>query len=109
MTLRPANGGTHLVRGSQRTHQLPKEVLSDLYAPHPDEVVVEGKAGDVFIFNGHWWHAGGANTTDKPRRALLVHYIRSDQPLRLDPKTALSREAQARMNPDEREILGLND
>ena len=102
------NGATRIVPGTHRSHRLPKEVMADVNAPHPDEVTVEGRAGDVLVFNGHCWHAGGQNATDVPRRAILVHYIRADHPQELDQKTAIASEIQARMNPFEREILGLD-
>jgi ectoine hydroxylase-related dioxygenase (phytanoyl-CoA dioxygenase family) len=103
------NGGTRLIPGTHRDPRLPKEALADPLAPHPDEIVVEGKAGDVLAFNGHVWHAGGANRSSGCRRALLAHYIRADQPQRLRQKEALLPEAQARMAPLERELLGLDD
>ncbi len=103
------NGATRLIPGTHRTPQLPKEVLADVLAPHPDEIIVEGRAGDVLVFNGHCWHAGGANLTEAPRRAILAHYLRADQPQRLIQKDALTPEVQARMNPVERKILGLED
>jgi ectoine hydroxylase-related dioxygenase (phytanoyl-CoA dioxygenase family) len=104
-----ANGATHLVPGSHRTRQVPKEVLADLLAPHPNEIVIEGSAGDVFVFNGHCWHSAGANTTDSQRRAILVHYIRSDHPRRLDYRQAISPQVHSRLLPLDRQILGLDD
>ena len=103
------NGATRLIPGTHRIAQLPKEVLADVVAPHPDEIIVAGRAGDVLVFNGHCWHAGGANLTERPRRAILAHYLRADQPQRLKQKNALAPEAQARMSPVERQILGLDD
>jgi len=103
------NGATRIVPETHRSNKLPKEGLDDVYAPHPDEVSVEGKAGDVFVFNGHCWHTGGANMTDAPRRAILVHYIRADHPQRLRQKEYVSPEVQERLDPLEREILGLDD
>ncbi len=103
------NGATHIVPGSHRTGKVPKQVLADVNAPHPDEVIVEGNAGDVFVFNGHCWHAGGENTTDKPRRAILVHYVRGDQSQRLNYKQAISPEVQVLLTGKEREILGMDD
>ncbi len=101
------NGATRLVPRSHRSGHVPKEVLSDLYAAHPDEVIVEGHAGDVLVFNGHCWHAGGANTTSERRRAVLVHYVRADYPPRLNYKEAIPPHVQAEFQPLEREILGL--
>lgn len=102
------NGATRLIPGTRRSGQLPKEALADVLAPHPDEIIVEGKGGDVFVFNGHCWHARGANTTGSSRREILAHYVRADQPQRLNQKQALSPEVQERMDALERTILGLD-
>jgi ectoine hydroxylase-related dioxygenase (phytanoyl-CoA dioxygenase family) len=103
------NGATRLIPGTLRNPQLPQEALADVLAPHPDEIVVEGRAGDVLVFNGHCWHAGGANRSQARRRAVLVHYVRADQPQRLDQKQALSPAVQAALSPAERELLGLDN
>jgi ectoine hydroxylase-related dioxygenase (phytanoyl-CoA dioxygenase family) len=103
------NGATRLVPGTHRASALPKEVLSDVLAPHPNEVYVTGQPGDVFVSNGHCWHAGGANRTDGARRAILAHYARADQPQRLDQKQSISPVVQAALGPLEREVLGLDD
>jgi ectoine hydroxylase-related dioxygenase (phytanoyl-CoA dioxygenase family) len=103
------NGATRLVPGTHRDPRLPKEALADVLTPHPAEVIVEGAAGDVLVFNGHCWHAGGANRTQGPRRAILAHYIRADLPQRLNQKQALAAEVQTRLTKGEREILGLDD
>ena len=102
------NGATRLVPGTHRSPALPKEVLADVLAPHRDEIYVTGQPGDVFIFNGHCWHAGGANHTDHSRRAILAHNARADQPQRLNQKDSLSPEVQAALSPLERDILGLD-
>lgn len=103
------NGATRLVPGTHLHSTLPKEAMADVYGPHQSEVYVTGAAGDVFIFNGHCWHAGRSNTTDGTRRAILAHYARADQPQRLNQRQPLSAEVQAQLNPLERDILGLDD
>jgi ectoine hydroxylase-related dioxygenase (phytanoyl-CoA dioxygenase family) len=103
-----ANGATRLVPGTHLSPALPKEVLSDVLAPHPAEIYVTGQPGDVFIFNGHCWHAGGANHTEHSRRAILAHYARADQPQRLNQKDAIAPEVQATLSPLERTVLGLD-
>jgi ectoine hydroxylase-related dioxygenase (phytanoyl-CoA dioxygenase family) len=103
------NGATRIVPGTHRRREPPKQLMPDTHAAYPGEVIVEGKAGDVLVFNGHCWHAGRANTTDAPRRAILVHYIRADHSQRLNQKAYVSPEVQTRLNPLEREILGLDD
>ena len=103
------NGGTHIVPGTHLSQAVPNEVMADVCAPHPEQVVVVGEAGDVVVMNGHCWHTGGANTTDHQRRALLGHYNRADHRQQTNQQVMLSPEVQARMTPLEREILGLDD
>lgn len=102
-----ANGATRFVPGSHRSGRVPKELMPDPHAWHPDEIVIEGKAGDVLVFNGHGWHAGRANQSDQQRRAILVHYIRADQTPRLNYREVISQEVQERLRPIERQVLGL--
>jgi hypothetical protein len=103
------NGATAILPGSHLTGKSPKQVLADLNAPHPEEVIVTGMAGDVLVFNGHCWHAGRANRTDGHRRALLVHYLRKDVPRPANRRQHLDPAAAARLSPEERELLGLDD
>lgn len=105
----PENGATRLVPGTHLTHQAPKEVMDDVFAAHPDEVPATGKRGDVLVFNGHCWHAGGLNQTDQTRRAILVHYLRAGIPRRPDRRQHLDPEVRAQMPARELELLGLDE
>ena len=84
-----------MVPGSHLSHVVPKSALSDVYAPHPDQVMVTGGAGDVIVMNGHCWHTGGANTTAHQRRALLGHYNRADHRQQTNQQVMLSPQVQA--------------
>ncbi|HJS29397.1 MAG TPA: phytanoyl-CoA dioxygenase family protein [Anaerolineales bacterium] len=103
------NGATAIIPGSHSFGRNPKQVLADLNAPHPEEVIITGAAGDVLVFNGHCWHAGRPNLTGVPRRALLVHYLRADVPRPASRRQHLDPEMAARLSPGERELLGLDD
>ena len=103
------NGATAFVPGSHLLGKSPKQILADLNASHPDEIIVEGRAGDVLVFNGHCWHAGRPNLTDGHRRALLVHYLRADVPRPENRRQHLDAESAARLPARERELLGLDD
>jgi hypothetical protein len=103
------NGATRIVPGSHRSSLLPNESVHDVYAPHPEEIVVEGKAGDVLVFNGHCWHTGGANVTDKKRRAILAHYLRGDILLGPKRRQHISPDYAARLTPKERQLLDLSE
>lgn len=104
------NGATYFVPRTHLTGKVPKDVLSDRYAPHPNEIRVLGKRGDVFIFNGHCWHAGGENRSDKTRRAVLAHYLRADKlPERNDRRQIISAESVVTFSQKQRQLLGLSD
>ena len=103
------NGATAFVPGSHLIGKSPKQVLTDLNDSHPDEIVLEGEAGDVLVFNGHCWHAGRPNLTENHRRALLVHYLRADVPRSENRRQHLDPERAAKLSSSERELLGLDD
>ena len=104
-----ANGATAFVPGSHLLGKSPREVLSDLNASHPDELVIEGQPGDVLVFNGHCWHAGRPNGTGRHRRAVLVHYLRADVPRPENRRQHLDPDQARALSPRERELLGLDD
>jgi ectoine hydroxylase-related dioxygenase (phytanoyl-CoA dioxygenase family) len=104
-----ANGATAFVPGSHLLGKSPKEALPDLNANHPDEIIIEGKPGDVLVFNGHCWHAGRPNETDGHRRAILVHYLRADVPRPANRRQHVDAENAAGLTRRERELLGLDD
>jgi hypothetical protein len=102
----PENGATRLVPGSHRWGRAP---APDFYQPHPDELLVTGDAGTVVVMNAHIWHAGTANRTSAPRRALHVYYTRCDKPQQQYQKRLLDADVQARLTPEARAILALDD
>jgi ectoine hydroxylase-related dioxygenase (phytanoyl-CoA dioxygenase family) len=104
-----ANGATAFVPSSHRLGKSPREVLADLNASHPEEIVIEGQPGDVLVFNGHCWHAGRPNETGGHRRAVLVHYLRADVPRPENRRQHLDPDQVAALSPRERELLGLDD
>jgi ectoine hydroxylase-related dioxygenase (phytanoyl-CoA dioxygenase family) len=103
------NGATRIVPGTHRARRLPQDALADPQARHPDEVLVLGKAGDVVVMNTHAWHGGTANRTGAPRRALHAFYARGDKPQQQYQKALLRTETQARLSPELRRILALDD
>ena len=105
----PENGPTRFVPGSHKSGVLPQSVLADPNAPHPDELVALGKAGDVVLTNAHMWHGGTANRTALPRRSLHGFYVRGDQPQQQYQKKLLRPETQAGLSPLLRRVLALDD
>lgn len=105
----PANGATRLIPGSHRWRRLPQDELEDLESPHPDEILMTGKAGTVAVINAHLWHGGLPNQTDHPRCALHAFYCRRDKPQQQYQKQLLRHQTQRVLNPQLRWLLALDD
>jgi ectoine hydroxylase-related dioxygenase (phytanoyl-CoA dioxygenase family) len=103
------NGALRVIPGSHRWARRPQEAVSDPYAPHPDEMLVTGRAGTVVVMNAHMWHGGTANRTDCERRALHSFFCRRDIPQQQYQKRLLRTETQAALSPDLRRLLALDD
>ena len=105
----PQNGATRCVPGSHKWKTNPVTELRDPVAPHPEEVLVTGRAGDVVVMNAHMWHGGTENRTALPRRALHAFYCRGDKPQQQYQKALIPEEVQRRFRPEVRRILALDD
>lgn len=103
------NGAPRYVPGTHKSGKLPQEVLPNPAAPHPDEALITGKAGDVIVMNAHLWHGGTANRTDKPRLAMHSFYCRRDLPQQQYQKKLLRPETLRKLNPELRHLLALDD
>jgi hypothetical protein len=105
----PDNGALRVVPGSHRWGRRPQEALADPQAPHPEEILVTGKAGDLVVMNSHLWHGGTANRTARRRLALHAFYCRRDKPQQQYQKALLREETVARLSPAARALLALDD
>jgi ectoine hydroxylase-related dioxygenase (phytanoyl-CoA dioxygenase family) len=105
----PTNGPTRFVPDTHRSGKTPRQVLTDPNAPHPDEQVTLGNAGDVVLMNSHLWHGGTQNHTAIPRRSLHGFYVRGDLPQQQYQKRLLRPETQAALSPLLRKVLALDD
>jgi ectoine hydroxylase-related dioxygenase (phytanoyl-CoA dioxygenase family) len=103
------NGATRLIPGSHTWGRRPQDVLADPSAPHPDEILLTGRAGGVVVMNAHLWHGGTANRTSAPRLAMHAFYCRRDKPQQQYQKQLLRPEVQAALSPELRELLALDD
>jgi ectoine hydroxylase-related dioxygenase (phytanoyl-CoA dioxygenase family) len=103
------NGATRMIPGSHKWGKRPQDVLPDPMAPHPDEVLLTGKAGSIAVMNAHMWHGGTANRTRTPRLAMHGFYCRRDKPQQQYQRQLLSPQLQTRLAADVREILALDD
>ena len=103
------NGALRVVPGSHRSGRKPQDVLADPERPHPDEVLVTGRAGDLVVMNSHLWHGGTANRTDRRRLALHAFYCRGDKPQQQYQKALLRPETVATLSAAARAMLALDD
>ncbi len=62
------------------TRIVPKSHKFQKYAKngkrYKNEILLNGKAGDVLIFNGNLWHGGSSKSSDNTRWALILGYSR---------------------------------
>jgi ectoine hydroxylase-related dioxygenase (phytanoyl-CoA dioxygenase family) len=104
----PDNGATRVVPGTHRGTTLPGGVMADVTAPHPAEIVLQAKAGDVVVVNSHTWHGGTLNRTDNPRRVMHGYFCRRHQRQQLDQKAYLTPETRAHLIEAARVVLGVD-
>jgi ectoine hydroxylase-related dioxygenase (phytanoyl-CoA dioxygenase family) len=103
----PENGATRVVPGSHRRGTMPGDEMANPGDEHPDQIQLTGKAGTVVVFNGHLWHGGTQNRTDKPRRAMHSYFALRHLPQQLDQQTYLRPETYKRLTPAQHFILDI--
>jgi ectoine hydroxylase-related dioxygenase (phytanoyl-CoA dioxygenase family) len=103
------NGAIRMVPESHQWRRLPQEALANPFEPHPQEVLLTGRAGTVVVMNAHMWHGATANRTGGHRRAMHAFYTRWDKPQQQYQKKLLSPDVQARLSPALRKLLALDD
>ena len=105
----PENGATRMIPGSHTWGKRPQDELQDVMAPHPEEVLLIGRAGSIAVMNAHMWHGGTANRTTAPRLAMHAFYCRGDKPQQQYQKQLVRPEVQAALTAEQRSILALDD
>lgn len=105
----PDNGATRVVPGSHLTGKTPGDEMANPSDTHPNELLVQGKAGDVVIFNAHVWHGGTVNRTERPRRAMHGYFTRRHQTQQLDQQKHLRRATWEQLSPAARVVLGVTE
>lgn len=68
----PEVGPLLVIPGSHRWGRQPSE--EEVGTPHPEEVLVQVRAGTAVIFDSQLWHSGGRNESGRPRRALFPYF-----------------------------------
>ena len=99
------NGGTWIIPGSQGLldEEVPREEPEFLAQ---SAIQLQASAGSVVIFNPLLWHCAGANTTDKPRRAVKMLMVRGWMLPQMDYSRSLKSEVLERLDDEALRILG---
>ena len=100
-----ANGATRVVPGTHLCGKTPEESMDDPWKQHPDETLIEAKAGTVVVFNSHCWHGGTTNQTDHPRRAIHSYFCGRDQIQQTPQKDWIRQETLDRIPEEARWLL----
>lgn len=95
----PDNGATRIVPGSHRWPGTPRDQMSDLKAPHPQEIFVSAPAGSVLVFNSHAWHGSTTNHSQRTRRVYHCAFIAREHPQQTPQRQYLRPETAARLSP----------
>jgi len=103
----PDNGATRLVPGSHRSGRMPSDDMADTAAAHPDEIVLQAKAGDVAVVNSHTWHGGTTNVSGASRRVLHGYFSRRVHPAQLDQQKYFTSETRAQISEAAQVVLGV--
>lgn len=103
----PDNGATRVVPGTHRGTKTPGEEMPDPTAPHPNEVLLQGKSGDVLVMNSHTWHGGTINRTQGPRRVMHGYFCRRRHTQQLDQQKYLRPETWDQLSEAARVVLGV--
>lgn len=100
-----ANGATRVVPSTHLCGKTPEESMDDPWTQHPDETLIEAKAGTVVVFNSHCWHGGTTNQTDRPRRAIHSYFCSRDQIQQTPQKDWIRQETLDRISDEARWLL----
>lgn len=96
------NGATRVVPYSHKRRKSPTWSMDSM----DDEVALTAPAGSVAMWLSNTWHRSGANTTGKPRRAILCNYNLSWLRPFTDFTASISDDMAAGFSNDLRYLLG---
>jgi len=97
------NGATWVLEGSEHSVEKPGK---DYFFEHAKRV--EGKAGDVMLFNGHLWHCAGENSTDKTRHIITPFYTKAFIKQQFDYPRAFGPDFGNICSSHLKQVLGYN-
>ena len=96
------NGATRVVPGTHHLLTPPPKSFADPASRHPQQRIIVAAAGSVLVFNGHLWHSGTVNRSNRPRRVVQCIFVGRDE-LRF---SRVSAQNPGRLSPVARYVLG---
>jgi ectoine hydroxylase-related dioxygenase (phytanoyl-CoA dioxygenase family) len=96
----PGNGGTRFVPGTHLTAELTGD-------DDPRLIRISARAGSVVVFDAHVLHGASQNVTGARRRAVHAYYTRAGRARQTDWSRYLGAEARARLDAEQRRMVGL--
>jgi ectoine hydroxylase-related dioxygenase (phytanoyl-CoA dioxygenase family) len=69
------NGPTRVVPGTHLVTSKLDKNMANPNSTHPRQVLITAQAGSVLVFNGHLWHSGTRNLSQKSRRVITCAFI----------------------------------
>ncbi len=98
------NGCTRIVPRSQDRMWIKGKMDRD--AIEKEAIYLEAPAGSLIAYNGGLWHAGSANKTSKPRRAIHAFYSRPWVRPQWDYTKSLSPDVIAGLTEEQKRLFG---
>lgn len=97
------NGATRLIPGSHLALKPLPKPMRQPESNHPDQTLIIAKAGSALVFNGHLWHSGTRNGSNRSRRVLQCQFVAREmvRPAETQPNIP------ERLTPAARYILGV--
>jgi ectoine hydroxylase-related dioxygenase (phytanoyl-CoA dioxygenase family) len=102
------NGSTRVVPGSHKSGMMPYEAMPDQKAKHPNEIILNAKAGDVIFLNSHVWHGGTINKSGKERTIIQSYFVHRSHPPQQFQRSQIREETERRLNKRALEILDIH-
>jgi ectoine hydroxylase-related dioxygenase (phytanoyl-CoA dioxygenase family) len=96
-------GATRFLLGSHHCPDRPPESHFKTHA-----IQIQAEPGDVVFFDSLVWHAGGENSTDRPRRGITLVYSKSFMKQQIDYPRAVPARVIERLGPTGRRLLGMD-
>ncbi|BFM08412.1 phytanoyl-CoA dioxygenase family protein [Halioxenophilus aromaticivorans] len=101
------SGATRVICGSHKWGGLPYQGMANVKDNHPDEILVEAKAGDVLFVNSHVWHGGTAKHSDSKRAIIQSFFVHRAHVPQQFHRFQLTSETAERMTEASLDILDI--